>query len=162
MSGWTKEQFIEQAFSEIGISPDVFNVGPDKMQRALRNLDSMMATWDGKGIRLGYPLPGTPEASDIAQETGVPDKANEAIYSSLAIRIAPSLGKQVPQDLRIIAKDGYDMLLRDAAFPSQQQMPNTLPRGAGNKPWRMANRSFMPTPVDPLLADEGEDQITFE
>jgi hypothetical protein len=35
-------------------------------------------------------------------------------------------------------------------MPSEQQFPETLPRGAGQKPWRY-NGPFMPRPVDPVL-----------
>lgn len=160
MAGWTKEQLIEHAFAEIGLAPDVFNVAPEQIQRALRSLDAMMATWNGKGIRLGYPLPSSPDDSNIAQDSGIPDAANETVYLNLAIRIAPGVGKQVSPDTKISARAGYDVLLARAAFPPQQPSKN-MPAGAGNKPWRRVT-PFMPLPVDPLLAAQGGDQIEFE
>lgn len=158
---WTKRELVEGAFAEIGLPVTTFNVGPDQLQRALGRLDAMMATWDGKGIRLGYTMSASPEDSNLDDDSGIPDTAYETVICSLGIRIAPGRGKTVSQDTRNTARDGYEGLLARAAFPPQQQLPDTLPRGAGNKPWRY-NTPFMPHPTDPLLAAEGGDQIDFE
>lgn len=158
--GWTKLQHVEHAFAEIGLAPDVFNVAPEQLQRALRSLDAMMATWNAKGIRLGYPLPSSPDDSVLDQDSGIPDAANETVALNLAIRIAPGVGKQVSPDTKASAKAGYDVLLARAAFPPQQPL-KTLPSGAGNKPSRTYQPFLPPTP-DPLLAAEGGDQIEFE
>ena len=86
--GWTKRQFVEQAFEEIGLATYTFDLSPEQMQSALRRLDAMVATWNGAGIRIGYPLPSSPQDSDLDTETNVPDMSNEAIYTNLAIKIA--------------------------------------------------------------------------
>lgn len=159
---WTKGEFVDEAFNECALQGYIFDVGPESRESALRRLDSMMGLWNGQGIRLGYPLPSTPSSSDIDADSGVPDHANEAVFMNLALRIASGHGKTLSQDTRNIAKQAYDALMSRAAFPPQQQLPNTLPLGAGNKPWRRNDSPFMPTPVDPLLGAEGSDQITFE
>ena len=87
-------------------------------------------------------------------ETEVPDYASEAIYVNLAIRLAPTVGKQVSAETKINAKGLYNLLLQHAARPMEQQLPNTMPSGAGNKPWRNENSPFLREPVDPLLAGE--------
>jgi hypothetical protein len=148
---YTKRQFVEEAFAELGMANYTFDLQPQQLDTALRRLDAMMATWNAKGIRLGYPLPSSPQDSDLDTETQVPDSANEAIVANLAIRIAPQYGKQVQIDTRTTAKLGYDTLLARATFPSEQQFPRTLPLGAGQKPWRY-DTPFMPGPVDPVLA----------
>lgn len=153
---WTKQQLIELALGEIGLGT-AFNVGPDELEDALKRLDSMMATWNGKGIRLGYALPSTPDASELDQDSGLADTAHEAVFMNLAVRLAGGFGKTLSQDTRNTARDAYEGLLAVAAYPPQQQLPNTLPRGAGNKPWR-GQSPYMPTPTDPLLA--GDDPIT--
>jgi hypothetical protein len=148
---YTKGQFVEEAFAELGMALYTFDIQPQQLETALKRLDAMMATWNAKGIRLGYPLPLTPEDSTLATETQVPDSANEAIVANLAIRLAPQYGKQVQLDTRTTAKLGYDTLLARATFPAEQQFPRTLPLGAGQKPWRY-DTPFMPGPVDPVLA----------
>lgn len=157
---WTKRQFVEQAFEEIGYAAYVFDLQPEQMQSALWRLDSMMAAWNAKGIRIGYPLPSSPEDSDIGQETSVPDAANEAVYLNLALRIAGMVGKVVSQETKMAAKMAYDTLLARAAMPREQQFSASLPLGAGNKTWR-TDRPFVGEPIDPLLAGQ-DSAIDFE
>jgi len=160
--GWTKKQLIMDAFAEIGLN-DAFNVSADDQQLALRRMDAMLADWNAKGIRLGYPLTSSPDASNIDDDSGLPDAAYQAVIANLAIKLAPNFGKTLSQDTRTTAAAGYNTLLARAAFPPQQQLPNTLPRGAGNKPWRGGfPRPFQPRPCDPLLGSKGGDEIEFE
>jgi len=63
--GYSKRQFVEAAFEEVGLAAYVFDLQPQQLESALRRLDAMMAEWNAKGIRLGYPLPGSPQNSDI-------------------------------------------------------------------------------------------------
>jgi len=151
--GWTKRQFVEQAFGEVGLAAYVYDLTPEQLQAAMRRLDAMMAAWNGKGIRLGYPLPGSPQDADLDTQTSVPDAANEAIYSNLAVRLGPGFGKAISPDLKSIAKSGYDLLLARATLPPEQQFPGTMPAGAGSK--RSGTRSpFLQPPVDPVLAGQ--------
>jgi hypothetical protein len=61
--GYSKRQFISAAFEEIGLASYVFDLQPEQLQSAMRRLDAMMADWNGKGIRLGYPLPSAPKTA---------------------------------------------------------------------------------------------------
>jgi hypothetical protein len=150
---YTKRQFVEEAFAELGMAAYTFDLSPQQLDACLRRLDTMMATWNARGIRLGYPLPSSPQDSDLDTETQVPDSANEAIITSLAIRLAPQYGKTVSLDTRTTAKQAYDTLLARAAFPIEQQFPRSLPMGAGQKPWRYDD-PFMPAPTDPVLSGQ--------
>ena len=152
--GWTKRQFVTQAFEEIGLASYVFDLTPEQLQSALRRLDTMMAAWNALGIRLAYPLPSNPQDSDLDEQTNVPDSANEAIYTNLGIKLAPSYGKQVMPDTKMTAKESYNTLLSRAAMPMEQQMPGTMPSGAGNKPWRVYDDPFLQRPYDPVLAGQ--------
>lgn len=153
--GYSKRQFVAAAFEEIGLASYVFDLQPEQLQSALRRLDAMMADWNGKGIRLGYPLPGSPQDSDLDEPSEVPDSANEAIITNLAIRIAPGYGKVVMPETKAVAKDSYNTLLQRATMPPEQQLPATMPAGAGNKPWRVYDNPFIRPPVDPV--DAGPD-----
>lgn len=152
--GWTKRQFVAQAFEEIGLASYVFDLTPEQLQSALQRLDTMMAAWNALGIRLGYPLPSSPQDSDLDEQTSVPDSALEAIYTNLGIKLAPTYGKQVMPDTKITAKESYNTLLSRAAMPTEQQLPCTMPLGAGNKPWRDYDNPFVQPPVDPVLAGQ--------
>lgn len=152
--GYTKRQYIEAAFEEIGMANYVFDLQPEMLESALKRLDSMMAEWNAKGLRLGYPLPSSPQTSSLDEESNSPDSAWEAVITNLAIRIAPGYGKAVLPDTKATAKSAYNTLLQRAAFPLEQQLPQTMPIGEGNKPWRWDD-PYMPQPADPV--DAGPD-----
>jgi len=153
--GYSKRQFVAAAFEEIGLASYVFDLQPEQLQSALRRLDAMIAEWNAKGIRLGYPIPGSPQFSDLDEPSEVPDSANEAIITNLALKVAPGFGRTPMADTKITAKAAYNTLLSRAAMPMEQQFPNTLPAGAGNKPWRMYDNPFLGPEVDPV--DAGPD-----
>jgi hypothetical protein len=148
---WTKRQFVMQAFEEVGYASYSYDLLPEQLQAGLRRLEALIATWNGKGIRLGYPLSSNPESAELDTATQVPDSANEAVYTNLAIRIAPMVGKTCSPETKQAARSAYMELLSRYTMPPQQQFPSTLPAGAGNKPWR-EDSPFMPPPDDPLLA----------
>lgn len=158
--GYTKRQFLDAAFTEIGMANYVFDLQAEDLQTARRRLDSMMAEWNGRGVRLGYPIPASPDDDDLDDATGVPDSAIEAIITNFGIRIAPSYGKSVSPDTKTTAKNAYNMLLARATFPCQMQLPAGMPGGAGRKPCYTYDE-FLSTPHDTL--DAGNDSaIEFE
>ena len=152
--GYTKRQFVVGAFDELALASYIFDIAPEELEACLRRLDSMMAEWNAKGIRVGYPIPGSPQDSDLDDPTSVPDSANEAIMLNLAIKLAPSQGKTLSPDTKASAKAAYNTLLSRACFPPEMQFSDTLPLGAGNKPLRIGS-TFMPRPVETI--DAGTD-----
>lgn len=147
---WTKRQFVEQALEQIGIAAYTFDTQAEQLQSAARQLDAMLAGWNLKGLQVGYPLPTSPENTDLDTETDVPDKANEAIYLNLALRLAPSFGRQVMPELKQFAFYSYQNLLASFTLPAEMQFPSSLPRGQGNKPWREdLGDTFSPEPHGP-------------
>lgn len=153
---YTKRQFVEAAFEEAGMAAYVFDLSPQMVQSACRRLDSMLALWNAKGIRLAFPLPGSPENTDLDTETGVPDSANDAIITNLAIALMPSFGKAANPLTMARAKAGYDTLLARAAMPGEMQL-GAIPSGAGHKTW---DEPFLPEAEDPIQAGpDGELQF---
>lgn len=150
--GYTKRQFIEAAFEEIGLASYVFDLQPQELESALRRLDSMLAEWNARGVRIGYPLPLSPQQSDLDEQTSVPDAANEAIVTNLGCRIAPSYGRQVMPATMINARRAWLALEAKAVNVPQMQYPATTPAGAGNKQWNQYYSPFLQPPNDPLLA----------
>lgn len=150
---WTKGEIVDEALAELALASEVWDIQPEERQRALRRLEAMLATWEAKGIKLGYAMPATGNGSSLNDASGLPDAANETVLLNLAIRLGPSYGKSVRPESAVSARQGYDTLLWYAAQPQRQQFPNTLPLGAGNKPWRRTNRPFMPRP-DPSPLDQ--------
>lgn len=146
--GWTKRQLVNQAFDMIGLSSYEFDIQPNQLQAGLRQLDAMIATWYAMNIQIGYPLPTSPDDSDLDTDTQVPDAAIEAIYANLALRLAPTYGKMVTKEVKQAAKLGYQSLLRKAATPREMQFPDNFPRGSGNKSYR-ENDEFYNAPYGP-------------
>ena len=157
---YSKRQFVTAALEEIGLASYIFDAQPEQLQSALTRLDAMMANWNGKGIRLAYPLPGSPGASSLDENTAVPDSANEAVITNLAVRLAPSYGKAVSADTKATARDAYNLLLSRAAMPPEQQLPDNMPAGAGNKPWNLYGTYINP-PADPVLTG-GDGVLEFD
>jgi len=153
--GWSKQSLIEEAFNELALQGYIFNVGPEEKQSALNRMDFMLAMWNGKGLRLGYPLPTDQDSSTLDQDSKLPDWALEAVYLNLAIRLAAGLGKTLTPTTLFAAKSAYNAIVTRMAFPPEVQLPGTMPLGAGNKPWRF-DRTYFPVPTTPLLAgDDG-------
>ncbi len=152
---WTKRELIAQAFGKIGLASYAFDLSAEQLQSALRDLDSMMAYWNSMGIRLGYPSPSTAGGSRLAESAGVSDVVIEAITTNLAMRLAWTLGKTVPAELRVAARQTYDVLLARAVVPIRAQLPSGTPAGAGNRIWRGVDDPFLDEPDVPL--DAGPD-----
>jgi hypothetical protein len=149
----TKQQLIEDAYGEMGIAAYSFDLDPEEEQAALRRLNAMWATWEAAGIRQGFNFPGA-----IGEDSGLPDVAVEPTVCELAVRLAPSKGKVVSPDTKRNARDGLAALYAIAAAPIEQQLPSSLPRGAGNKAWRNPLDTFYPVPDDdPLQVDDEGD-----
>lgn len=130
---YTKRQFVEGAFEEIGLAEYVFDVQPEGLQGALRRLDAMMADWAARGINLAYPMPDNPQDSGLDTQTDVPDRAWQAIVTNLAVRLAPTYGKQVMMETKAAARSSLDALLRHS-ITMRPVSSRSIPAGAGNKP----------------------------
>ena len=146
--GYSKRQFVEASLEEIGLASYVFDLSPQQVESAVRRLDAQMASWNALGIRVGYPLPGSPQDTGLDDETNVPDAAYEAIITNLGIKLAPSYGKTVSPDTKATAKRTYDTLLSRAAMPMEMQLPASMPRGAGAKAY---DDPFVDNPTEPIL-----------
>jgi len=156
---YSKRWFITRAFSKIGLAEYVFDLQPEQLQTALDDLDSMMAGWDGKGIRVGWSIPNAEDESELDQEVNVPYQARDAIYLQLGLLIAPNFGKTPSNEHKVAAKNALDALMNFTARPVPMGYPNTLPSGAGNKPWRNQDNPFLGS-SNPLAAG-GDGPIDF-
>lgn len=142
----TKLELINAAYGELGLAEYVFDITPEEQTTALNRLDRMMATWDSKGIRIGYNLPSSASDSSINDDAGIPDWAEEPLIANLALRLAPTVGKQVALDTRKVAREGYNALLIGNYEIPQMQMPRQMPMGTGNRR-NVKNQTFF-APVD--------------
>ena len=151
----TKRQLIIDAFAEIGLADYVFDIPTEQLEFALRKLDALMAGWNGMGLRLAYPIPGSLVGGDLDAEAGIPDRAWQAVVTNLAVRVAPSMGKQLMPETKAAADKGLSMLL-GKVLPPQQSYGRAL-AGAGNKPWRWQLDPFLvPEPAPINVGPDGD------
>lgn len=135
--GWTKRQYIEQAFEEIGLGSYSYDLLPEQIISAARRLDAMVAEWIAGGISLGWPFSSTPDGGDIDTPVPVPTAANGAIYLNLAVRLAPSFGKLVPPELASSSRVSLSSLLASCMSGTiERKFPVGMPLGQGNKSQR--------------------------
>ena len=154
--GWTKRDLVLQALDELGIPSSTFDMDVDRLQSFMRRMDAMMASWNAQGIRLSYPVPSSPTAGDLDDESGLPDIALEAVFTAVAVLIAPSLGKVVSETTKQRAKNSLDTLMIHIVKPSPKVLPATLPSGAGN----LATQPFI-SPTPEPLRDGAGGELTF-
>ncbi|MFA6064019.1 MAG: packaged DNA stabilization gp4 family protein [Gallionella sp.] len=145
---YTKRQLVEAGFGYIGLAGYIFNLTPNQLQSAARKLDAMMATWNAKGIRVGYAASSDPKTVDLDSDSGIPDAAYETVSANLALRLAPEFGKAVSPEAKSVAHDGYRSLLGKAAMPHEVAL-TSLPAGQGNK---HIDQPFLADPEEPLHA----------
>ena len=155
---YKKLDIVDLAFQEIGIASYEFDLNPQESNGALRQLDLMMATWNKRGIRVGYPIPSSPNNSDLDDDIDIPDNAFEAMYLNLAVRISSGFGKQLAPETRIAASRTYQELLSTQIKPIEQALDaKAVPLGAGNKPWRINGDPFLANPISPITT--GSDDV---
>lgn len=65
---YSKRQFVIAAFEEAGLASYVYDLTPDQLNSALQRLDAMIAYWNGRGVRVSYPLPGSPEIATLTRQ----------------------------------------------------------------------------------------------
>lgn len=147
----TKGELVQSALNEIGIADYEFDISAEELESGVRRLDSMMAMWSSKGVILSYPLGGDSESSD---ESNIPDTAWEAVVTNLALRLAPSYGKAVAQELKKTAKESYNVLLGLSVSTKEMQFPS-MPKGQG---YKNVKRAYSSAPVEQFI-DNIDDEV---
>ena len=127
--GWTKRAIIQSAYAELGVSTvRGFDLTPEDYQEGNQRLDGLMQRFYQQGYRLGYPSPATFGTGDLDDDSGIPDGANEAVYLSLALRLAPTLGKAVSMETTKAHTAAMMAMARGFSDPIPQRRTNTNPR----------------------------------
>lgn len=138
---WTKRQIVEKAFEEIGYATYTYDVSADQLQSALERLDAMVAFWKSQGADLDYEVPSSIGGSDLDDDTLI-NTHMIALYTNLALHIAPTVGKIPSKQTKINAHKTYQELLNRTGTRYQTQLPNTLPVGQGNAAWQRQISEF--------------------
>lgn len=137
----TKQELIEQAAGEFGIGSG-FDLSPEELLDGLRRLNRLAAQWTAQGIDVGYD-----QAAALGDESGIPDTAEHAFATNLAVAWAPAFGKQVSQDTRSAARAGWNALYTSLKVRPQMAQAPRLPLGQGFKR-SVIDQQFFPDPGD--------------
>ena len=147
--GKTKGEIVVAALTEIGIADFEFDVTTAEGLEGVDRLDTLLAYWSSININISYNFEGA-----VGDDSGLPISSYEAVIANLAIRLATSYGKQIPQQVLASAKAGLTDLLSESAKPLERQF-GILPVGAGHK--RVWNDWIFPTDKYPWAVDEYDD-----
>ena len=143
---YTKGELASAALEEIGIAEYEFDISPEQRQSVIGRMDMMIAGWNSRNILLSYPI-SKEENSSPDDDSNIPDWSWEAVVTNLALRIAPSYGKQVSIETKEIAKSSYTTLCGVFSKPTEMRLPS-MPKGAG---YKTTEFRFTPVPEDPYL-----------
>lgn len=158
--GWTKRQLVLAAFSEVGLASSEFDLTDGQIVDAANRLDAMMADWDARGVHLAYPIT-TPDSINLDADSNAPPWAVRAIVTNLACEVAPSYGREPMPATKANARAGLQTIFARMTPIPEMIMPDTMPAGAGNKPWLTTQNPFLQAP-DPDILAGNEGEITFE
>lgn len=143
---WTKRQFIERSYAEIGLGKRAYTITPEDFEDALAVFDSMVLNWQARfGFGVGWPVSDNPDDSNIDDPTFVPLPTTLLVWSNGAMAIANGLGKTVMPDTKTAAKDSYETMVAFFNKPCGKPLPKGIPYGGGNRQWGRY-RIFSPTP----------------
>ena len=143
----TKRQIVDMAYEECALSGYEFDVTPEELQSALRRLDTLMAEWQGAGLRMGYNFPASIGTGNLDDWSGVPDACMDTAAKYLAMRIAPRMNKSLGAEARQARAAGMVMLRTYCMVPVERQLSVNTPYGAGNKYWSLQWPVAMPADV---------------
>lgn len=143
----TKGDILQMAREACATAGYDFEATPEEDQSQLRQLDAMMAEWeDNEGIVLGFNYAGNGYGA-INEDSGIPRGALSAVASSLAMRLAPTMGKSMAAEAKAaLGRSMGTLRAKYCAIPPMQMGRNT-PRGAGNRGWSGIGTSYFVTEV---------------
>lgn len=124
----TTLEVIEDALRDINVISEVDNASPEQGKYGRRKLNQMMALWLEDSIDVGYfSQPNT------SNDCPIPEYAELAVISGLAIVLAPKYGATVSQELVSVANSAIASVRRKLISESLDNTDMShLPRGQGH------------------------------
>lgn len=132
----TKRQLVEQMFTEVALNGWEYDLTADEKNVALTRLDAMMWEFMGRGLDLSYNFPVGIGQGDLDDDLGCPDQAFFGLAVQGALRLCPTMGKNISAESRAVLNDAMKAV-RNAANNGIKQMgfARGTATGSGNKPW---------------------------
>lgn len=139
----SKRQIVEMAYEECSLAGYEFNLTPEELFSGLRKLDALMARWKESSRDLGYNFPAVFGEGDLDEASLIPDAAVEGAAISLAMALAPAMGKQMSGESRARLNKAMSAISALCAKRPEQGWSRSTIAGAGNRRWAYGS-PFMP------------------
>jgi hypothetical protein len=131
-----KADYIQGAYEQLRIWGLTSSVTPVESELALKRLNGLLLHWENQGIYLGWNI----GADDVNDESGLPDWAQEAVFTNLAIKLMPVFGKTASREQAQEAAETYEAITLKCY--DNMEYPDTMPVGAGNQRYGYSSRRF--------------------
>lgn len=133
MATKTKEQIVLRALRRAGLasSAALLSPEPESIADGLDDLESMIAGWEGQGIKISYRYSGNPQPQP-SEESNLPDWAVEPVIHNLAMRMLVDNSRPVDDTLSTLAYNGLQLLRAKMIQIPSLQRRSDMPVGAGN------------------------------
>lgn len=128
--GPTNREIIDEAWLGIGVSDNMFGRTPEEYASSGKRLRAMMGEWPFD--QLGYIREDDPGLR-LEEESGIEQKWLSAVASSLAERIAASIGKSLSPEARRVKVINYSRLCSAVGAPAAVEFGDATPMGAGQR-----------------------------
>jgi len=129
----TKGFILDRIFEEVGLAGYEFDRSPEQDISALSKMDVLMAQWQAQRMNLNYNFPSSMGGGDPSDVAGVPDFAIDAIAVSVAMRVAPGMGKSMSVESRRALTESMTMIRAVTAKIPCMSLTRTTPIGMGNR-----------------------------
>jgi hypothetical protein len=127
----TRATILSRAFARLAIADYIYATTAEERADARLTLDAMLEEWAESGVDLGHtPSDGT-ENDAVVMTT--PAWADQAIWSNLAVRLAPDFGKTPAPALIKDARRGYDLASGKTQVIPTALLARTSLRGGGDR-----------------------------
>ena len=158
----TKIEHILEAYDYLRISGLTSEPTPDETTKALIRLEDMMNEFQSRNICSSYIFEQEPNPNT---DSGIDPAYNNATATCLALRLAPSFGIMLNQDIRGLATSGLSNWSARSGKVNQIQPSRRQPRGSGNtfrfSNWTRYYRAGNPAPISCTTFDLKVDETDF-
>jgi hypothetical protein len=121
-------ELIDSALREINVINENGSASAEQGEQCLDKLNALMAKWRVSDADFGWW-----KQTDLTADAPVPDWAEEAVISALAVRVAPQYGASISAELALVARDSLKTVKREVI---KLKMDNAdmshMPIGAGH------------------------------
>lgn len=143
----TKGDLVLKALRKAGLysNSTLTDSDPQAVEDAINDLEDMMASWQVKGIELGYLFADS--ANDVMplpdDDSGIPAWAYDGVSLKLAVQVCMDNVIQPSDTLLSSADNAYQTICIALTTIPPLERRNDMPRGSGNKSAFTWNRFYI-------------------